>query len=87
MSYYDTLVMMVLSRGYRRATKYLSPTQVITCCARWKPSRRARSTELVIKIGRPNYAEREFIKACQKAGEPFPVRKIQLKSWGDNRKK
>jgi hypothetical protein len=29
-------------------------------------------------IGIPNYL-REFIRKCKKAGEPFPVKKIQLK--------
>jgi hypothetical protein len=30
-------------------------------------------------IGRPNFAQRLFIKACKKAGEPFPVKRVQLK--------
>lgn len=34
---------------------------------------------VVVTVGAPNYAGREFIKACKKAGETFPVKKIQLK--------
>ena len=35
--------------------------------------------EIRFTIGRPNFKEREFIKQCKKAGEPFPVKKIQIK--------
>lgn len=34
--------------------------------------------EIRLTIGKPNYAEREFIKDCKKAGEPFPVERVQL---------
>ncbi len=35
--------------------------------------------EYVVTIGRPNYAERLFIKKAIAAGEPFPIKKIQLR--------
>lgn len=38
-----------------------------------------KQVEVTLTIGRPNYKERDFIKACKKSGEPFPVKKIQLK--------
>jgi len=41
---------------------------------------------MVLTIGRPNYAEREFIKLCKKAGEPFPVKKMQLKFYPKKKK-
>lgn len=34
---------------------------------------------VVLTIGKPNYIQRTFIKMCKKSGEPFPVKKIQLK--------
>lgn len=37
--------------------------------------------EVLITIGRPNFAERKFIKDCKKAGEPFPVKKVQFKFY------
>jgi hypothetical protein len=40
---------------------------------------RGAPIELTVMIGRPNHEAVDFIKACKKAGEPFPVRKIQLK--------
>jgi hypothetical protein len=35
--------------------------------------------EMVVTVGRPNYAEREFVKMCKKANVPFPVKRVQLK--------
>lgn len=32
-------------------------------------------------MGAPNFAERRFIRLCFKAGEPLPVRKVQIKWW------
>ena len=32
-----------------------------------------------LTCGKPNFAERAFVKKAVKAGEPFPVRKVQLK--------
>lgn len=34
--------------------------------------------ELVVNVGRPNAAAVRFIGACKKAGEPFPVKRVQL---------
>jgi hypothetical protein len=38
-----------------------------------------RNAEISLTIGKPNYEQREFIRQCKKAGEPLPVKKIQLK--------
>ena len=65
----------------RRATLYVAPDYVITASLRHKPRKRDRSHEIVLKIGRPNFRERAFVKACQKAGEPFPVKKVQLRFY------
>ena len=64
--------------GARQATYYQSPTFVLRATRRHKVRRGERTTELVLTVGRPNFRERRFISACQKAGEPFPVRKVQL---------
>lgn len=63
----------------RRATKYLSPNMAVTATYRGKRDKRNSRDVIVLKIGAPNYLERKFIKACAKAGEPFPVRKVQLR--------
>lgn len=72
----------LLKNRARRATKFYSPTYVVSATVRsfgGKVDWKAKSLEILVKIGKPNFAEREFIKKCQKAKEPFPVRKIQLK--------
>lgn len=66
----------------RQATKYLTPTYVITATRKvydGKIDKRSKNVDIVLKIGKPNFEERKFIKLYQKAGEPFPVKKIQLK--------
>lgn len=40
---------------------------------------RDKRADVRVTIGAPNYAERKFIKACKRAGEPFPIKKLQLK--------
>lgn len=72
----------LLSNGARRATKYLSETETVSAARvlyNGKLNKREIRTTIVVKVGRPNYAERAFIKRCKKAGEPFPVKKVQLK--------
>lgn len=63
----------------RSATKYESPTLVVTATRRGKERANSKHIEMVLTIGKPNFRGRAFIKACQKAGEPFPVRKVQLR--------
>ena len=70
----------------KKATVYLSPTLVVSVCRRFKLTARATRQDFVLKIGRPNYLEVRFIAACKKAGEPFPVKKVQLKPWPKTRK-
>lgn len=70
------VVFEALDKTVKTATKYVSPNMTIKATRR-QQSRKA--IEVVVTIGKPNYAERQFIKACKKAGEPFPVKKIQLK--------
>lgn len=74
------LVDFVLNGEYRKATKYLSPTLVIKATLRGKRDRRNSADTVLVTVGSPNYLERQFIKNCKKAGEPFPVKKIQLKA-------
>lgn len=61
----------------KRATRIVSPKLTVVATRRFKHNRRNSREELVLTIGRPNYAARQLIKACVKAGEPFPVKKLQ----------
>lgn len=63
----------------KKATKYLSPTLIVSATYVGKPNKRDVRHHINVHIGNPNYAERQFIKTCKKAKEPFPVKKIQLK--------
>lgn len=63
----------------RKATVYIAPDSVVKITRQRKPEKRGRGETFVLTIGKPNHAERAFIAKCKKAGEPFPVRKAQLK--------
>lgn len=74
-------VLAMRVKNIRRATKYIGPGLVAKVTLHgWgkkRPSKRAVTASLT--VGVPNYAERQFIKACKKAGEPFPVKKVQYR--------
>jgi len=80
---FAALTEIVLEGGAKRATKYISEKLTVKATVR---SKSKLHTELVFTIGRPNYAEREFIKACKRAGESFPVKKVQIQ-WPKKRKR
>jgi hypothetical protein len=82
MQAYDDVIELVLTGAVRKATKYISPTRVVTATARHRPDKRRNTVELVLTVGKPNCAGKKFIKSAIKAGEPFPIRKIQLRFWG-----
>lgn len=76
------VVETLINSQAKKATKFLSPKLVVSASRRLynnKIDKRDRRTDVVLKIGIPNYLEREFIADCKKANEPFPVKKIQLK--------
>ena len=70
----------LISSNGRVARKYLAPDLVVTAtrvCFNGKIMR--GNINVRFKAGEPNYEEREFIRKCKRAKEPFPVRKIQMK--------
>lgn len=69
----------------RKATCYLQPDLVVKVTRRRKPRSNCRSEDTVLTFGSPNYAERAFLAKCRKAGEPLPVKKIQLKLYKEAR--
>ena len=80
---YEALITALLKGGAKCATKYVSPSEVIRVTRRVYRHKRGKfhgkPIELVVTHGKPNYLEREFIRQCRKAGESFPVRKVQFK--------
>ena len=81
---YNAIIDAVLKPQVYQATKYVSPTYVITATRkRFKgklQSARARQETLLLTIGKPNARARQFIASCERSGEPFPVKKIQLRT-------
>lgn len=69
------------STGCRRASVYIDANTVVAISARHAPDKRNRLNDYVLKIGVPNFVERRFIRMCKKAGEPLPVKKVQIKNW------
>ncbi len=72
----------LLSEGAIRATKYLSERETVVAqriTYGGRIDKRERRTTIVVTFGEPNFKARDFIKKCKRAGEPFPVKKIQFK--------
>ena len=65
----------------RKATVYVSPKFVAKATRQSKPRANARSETYLVTVGGPAYPERRFVKKCLKAGEPFPLKKVQLKLY------
>lgn len=77
---YDQIIETLVATKAIKATKYISEKEIIRATrTRYGKTFSRGNLELTVTRGKPNYAEREFIKSCKKAGEPFPVKKIQLK--------
>ena len=83
-------IALLLKTGAWKATRYISDKQVERVTRRrYLRSRKVFSKyemDFVVSLGRPNYIDRKFIKACEKAGESFPIKKVQLKFLPKKRK-
>lgn len=79
---FGELAEAILLAGAVRATKYYDDKTVVSAqrklCA-GKIDFRNRMVEILFKIGKPNFKEQQFLKQVKLAGEPLPVKKIQLK--------
>lgn len=69
----------LVASGAKRATLYLSAKERVSAQYIGRRDGRDSRHHIIITIGTPNHADREFIKRCRRAREPFPVRKVQLK--------
>lgn len=88
--YVEQVVAALLKFELRRATKFVSPTRVVNAhriTYGGRIDRRDKSIDIRLKIGKPNFHERQFIKDCIAAGVPFPVRKIRFSHFRVKRKK
>lgn len=77
----EKLVELLMSdRSIKTVTYYESPKKTIRLTKKHRSDgyKSARYSTYALTIGAPNYLAVRFIKACQKAGEPFPVKKPQI---------
>lgn len=76
----------LIASDAKSAIKYIDEKTVVKATWHNKPSGRNRSETMVVSFGDPGYREAKFIATCKKAGEPFPVKKIQLRPYPIKRK-
>ena len=84
------VVSALLLTESKKATAFLSPRLTVKATRvayDGKIDRRNRRADIVLTIGAPNYDERHFIKLAQRAGEPFPVKKVVTKPFPRKRKR
>lgn len=72
------------SHTIKRATIFLSPKSTVKI-TRQRRDKRANHHTFLITIGAPNWHERQRIKTFKKAGEPFPIKKVQLTHYPKKR--
>lgn len=83
---FEQVILAVLSRREnRRATKFIATNHVIKATRQSRTISRHGET-LLVTFGRPNFRERRFIRQCVNAGEPFPIKKVQIQPWPKKRK-
>lgn len=71
----------LIASDAKTAVKFLDDKTVVRATWHNKPLSRNYRETMVVSYGAPNYREVAFIKACKKAGEPLPVKKIQLRAF------
>jgi len=85
---YETIIKILIETGAIKATKFLSPKNIIRVTRiRYAGKFDRHSFDLRITNGRPNSREREYINLLKNAGEPFPVKKIKLNFMACKKKK
>lgn len=80
---YNKVIEAITNGGVIKATEYIDPKLIVRATLKrfGKKIIKNHNFEIILTIGRPNYIEREFIKLCKKANEPFPIKKVQLKLY------
>jgi hypothetical protein len=78
--YLPKVVEALILSGAKSATKYVDRRTVVrahqvTYCG--EPDL-GLGLDLRVKIGKPNYHERNYIALCARAKVPFPVRRVRL---------
>jgi len=68
--------------GCYQATKFISPKETVKATIRRYKGKILKNhrKEILVTIGKPNYRDRVFIKMLEKSGEPFPVKKVIIRT-------
>jgi len=83
--YFSEVCAALLATRNKTAIKYIDAKTVVKATWKHKPDGRNRSESMVVTFGAPGYREAAFVKACKKAGEPFPVKKVQFRPYPNKR--
>lgn len=57
----------------RQVRYYRSPKRVVKLTRRQKSR---KTTEYILTVGKPNYRDRQFIRLCIRARQPFPINRL-----------
>lgn len=73
----------ILHSDYRMKTVtwYRSPTSTVRISKKHKHKKNAYNPSYIVTVGKPNYASKLKVKTYIKAGEPFPVKKLEFKYY------
>jgi hypothetical protein len=83
--YINSLIKDILTTKAKKATRFVSPKEIIRAVRTSYKGKTGKkgfdkgNIEITLTIGKPNYAERDFIKICLKAKQKFPLHKNILK--------
>ena len=66
------------SMDVRQVTYYATPDEIVRITRQGRQKLSDRSKTFLLTYGKPNYAEREFIKKAQHVGQQFPL-ELKLK--------
>lgn len=73
------VVAALINNSAKMATEFISDKQIVRAIRKDYNGKFAKDKiEIVLTLGKPNFVERDMIKKFKKAGEPFPVKKVQL---------
>lgn len=83
----EDVLSQLIATGARQAVKYVTADYIVKATLiaydAKPPRKNSSSASVVVTFGKPNYAERKFVAHCEKAKEPFPVKKVQLKFFNN----
>ena len=74
----DELISVSLAR---KVTRFVSNNFIVRATRQFPVDHRNSRETIILTWGRPNYAERQFIKDVKKAGKALPSRKLFMSYW------